>query len=56
MADNSYPSWPLGSVLDIELESMGDGESRWHLAAGPEHANPMGTYIGAASVTSVTPP
>lgn len=46
MADDSYPTWPLGSVLGIELESMGDGESRWRMEAGPEHTNPMGTMHG----------
>lgn len=46
IADDTYPTWPLGSVLGIELESMGDGESRWRMAAGDEHANPMGTMHG----------
>lgn len=46
MADDTYPTWPLGSVLGIELESMGDGESRWRMEAGPEHANPLGTMHG----------
>lgn len=46
MADDEYPNWPLGSVLGIELRSMGDGESRWTLETGPEHANPMGTVHG----------
>lgn len=46
MADDDYPSWPLGSVLGIELQSMGDGESRWVLETGPEHGNPMGTVHG----------
>lgn len=44
--DDAYPTWPLGSRLGIELLSMGDGESRWTLDAGPEHANPMGTIHG----------
>lgn len=44
--DGDYPTWPLGSRLGIELLSMGDGESRWALAVGPEHANPMGTVHG----------
>jgi len=46
MTDDDYPTWPLGSLLGIELLSMGDGESRWTLTAGPEHANPMGTIHG----------
>ena len=46
MADDSYPTWPLGSVLGIELESMGDGESRWCMEVGTKHANPMGTVHG----------
>ncbi|WP_380679698.1 PaaI family thioesterase [Salinigranum sp. GCM10025319] len=46
MADDSYPTWPLGSVLGIELESRGDGESRWHMDVEPKHANPMGTIHG----------
>ena len=46
MMDDDYPTWPLGSRLGIELRSMGDGESRWVLEAGPEHANPMGTIHG----------
>lgn len=46
MADASYPTWPLGSVWGIELESMGEGESRRPMEAGPEHANPMGTMHG----------
>ena len=46
MMDDEYPTWPLGSLLGIELRSMGDGESRWVLEAGPEHANPMGTIHG----------
>jgi uncharacterized protein (TIGR00369 family) len=40
------PTWPLGALCGIELVSMGDGESRWVLDAGPEHANPMGTIHG----------
>ena len=44
--DAASPTWPLGSLLGIELRSMGDGESRWVLEAGPEHANPMGTIHG----------
>lgn len=44
--NDEYPTWPLGSLLGIELLSMGDGESRWMLEAGPEHANPMGTIHG----------
>ena len=44
--DAAYPTWPLGALLGIELLSMGDGESRWVLDAGPEHANPMGTIHG----------
>lgn len=46
MADDAYPTWPLGSVLGIELISMGDGTSRWHMEAGAEHANPLGTMHG----------
>lgn len=46
LADDAYPSWPLGSLLGIELVEMGEGKSRWRLAAGPEHANPMGTMHG----------
>lgn len=46
MAKDEYPTWPLGSLLGIELESMGDGESRWTMEAGPAHANPMGTIHG----------
>lgn len=46
MADDTFPTWPLGSVLGIELESMGNGESRWRMGAGAEHANPMGTMHG----------
>lgn len=46
MADDAYPSWPLGSVLGIELVSMGDGEARFRMEVGPEHANPMGTVHG----------
>ncbi|WP_114578685.1 PaaI family thioesterase [Saliphagus sp. LR7] len=46
LADDTYPTWPLGSVLGIELESMGDGESRWRMEVGAEHANPMGTMHG----------
>ena len=46
MADDAYPTWPLGCVLGIELESMGDGESRWRMDVGPKHANPMGTIHG----------
>jgi uncharacterized protein (TIGR00369 family) len=44
--DPEYPTWPLGSLLGIELRSMSDGESKWGLEAGPEHANPMGTIHG----------
>ena len=44
--EDEYPTWPLGSLLGIELQSMGDGESRWTMEAGPEHANPMGTIHG----------
>jgi uncharacterized protein (TIGR00369 family) len=46
MADDEYPNWPLGSLLGIELRSMGDGECRWTVDVGPEHANPMGTLHG----------
>lgn len=46
IADDAHPTWPLGSLLGIELESMADGESRWHMDARPEHANPMGTLHG----------
>lgn len=46
IADEEYPTWPLGSVLGIELESMGDGEATWTMDAGPHHANPMGTMHG----------
>ncbi|WP_396611950.1 PaaI family thioesterase [Haloferax sp. S1W] len=46
MLDDELPTWPLGSLLGIELRSMGEGESRWVLDAGPEHANPMGTIHG----------
>jgi len=46
MMDEAYPSWPLGSLLGIELQSMGDGESRWVLETGPEMYNPMGTLHG----------
>lgn len=46
MADDGAPTWPIGSLLGIELESMGDGESRWRMEVGPEHANPMGTLRG----------
>jgi uncharacterized protein (TIGR00369 family) len=42
----SSPSWTQGGLLGIEPRSMGDGESRWVLDAGPEHANPMGTIHG----------
>lgn len=44
--DDAYPSWPLGSLLGLELRSMGDGESRWVLEVGSEHHNPMGTIHG----------
>lgn len=44
--DGAYPTWPLGSLLGIELQSLGDGESRWTMDVGPEHANPMGTMHG----------
>lgn len=46
MMDDEYPAWPLGSLLGIEMLSMGDGESRWRLDVGPEHGNPMGTIHG----------
>lgn len=46
MASDDYPTWPLGGLLGLELLSMGDGESRWALDVGPEHANPMGTIHG----------
>jgi uncharacterized protein (TIGR00369 family) len=46
ITDPEYPTWSLGSLLGIELLSMGDGESRWVLEAGPRHANPMGTIHG----------
>ena len=46
MMNAEYPTWSLGSLLGIELLSMGAGESRWVLDAGPEHANPMGTIHG----------
>jgi len=44
--EEEYPTWPLGSLIGIELQSMGGGESRWTMEAGPEHANPMGTIHG----------
>lgn len=45
MSDDA-PTWPLGALCGIDLLAMGDGESRWVLDAGPEHANPMGTIHG----------
>lgn len=54
--DDAYPDWPLGSLLGIELLSMGDGESRWVLEAGPEHANPMGTIQGGCYAISAMQP
>lgn len=44
--EDEYPTWPLGSLLGIELQSIGGGESRWTMEAGLEHANPMGTIHG----------
>lgn len=44
--EDEYPTWPFGSLLGIELQSMGGGESRWTMEAGLEHANPMGTLHG----------
>jgi uncharacterized protein (TIGR00369 family) len=46
MMDDDYPAWPLGGLLGIELRSMGDGEARFVMEVGPEHANPMGTLHG----------
>lgn len=46
IGEDEYPTWPLGSLLGIELQSMGGGESRWTMEAGPEHANPLGTIHG----------
>ena len=43
---DGFPPRRVGSLLGIDLVSMGDGESRWVLEAGPEHANPMGTIHG----------
>ena len=46
MMDDDFPTWSLGSLLGIDLVAMGDGEARFALEAGPEHANPMGTIHG----------
>lgn len=46
MVAASEPTWPLGSLLGLETVEMGDGESRWAMDVGPEHANPMGTVHG----------
>lgn len=46
LAQDEYPAWPLGSLLGIDLQSMGDGESRWTMDAGAPHTNPMGTVHG----------
>lgn len=46
LAADDAPTWPFGALCGIEAVSMGDGESRWVLDAGPEHANPMGTIHG----------
>lgn len=45
MSDDA-PTWPFGALCGIEVVSIGDGESRFVLDAGPEHANPMGTIHG----------
>ena len=46
LVDPEYPTWPLGSLLGIQVLSMDEGESRLALEAGAEHTNPMGTIHG----------
>lgn len=46
MTESDPPTWPCGELVGLEARSMGDGEARWVMEAGPEHANPMGTLHG----------
>lgn len=46
LPEGETPGWPCGELLGLEAVSMGEGESRWTMAVGPEHANPMGTVHG----------
>lgn len=40
------PAWPYGALAGLEAVSIDEGESRWAMDVGPEHANPMGTVHG----------
>lgn len=46
LVEATTPTWPYGALVGLEAVSIGDGESRWIMDAGPEHANSMGTVHG----------
>lgn len=46
LVDEHTPTWPYGALAGLETASIEEGESRWAMDVGPEHANPMGTIHG----------
>lgn len=46
LVDRSTPTWPYGALAGLEAVAIDEGESRWAMDVGPEHANPMGTVHG----------
>ena len=46
LANQDMPSWPYGTLAGLETVAIDEGESRWAMHIGPEHANPMGTVHG----------
>lgn len=56
LMDDDLPTWPLGSLLGIELRSMGDGRSRWTLEAGGSTRIRWAPCTAACSATSATRP
>jgi len=38
--------WPVARLIGFETKEIADGKATVVLAAGPQHANPMGTLHG----------
>lgn len=52
MADQ-HPNWSLGTLMGINLRSMGEGTAEWVLDAGPNTQIPWGRSTEGSSATSV---
>jgi uncharacterized protein (TIGR00369 family) len=46
LVEETTPTWPYGALAGLEAVAIDEGESRWAMDVGPEHANPMGTVHG----------